>query len=93
MVKHGIRDSRAKKAASANHQDKLQIEVTDKAGNAKQLVLDGENAKAVRESNHSVKAVNEILKKIDGFKDYEVVSESPLLGFSLKMPGRKVTNA
>lgn len=93
MVKHGIRDSRAKKAASANHQDKLQIEVTDKAGNAKQLVLDGENAKAVRESDHSVKAVNEILKKIDGFKDYEVVSESPLLGFSLKMPGRKVTNA
>jgi hypothetical protein len=34
------------------------------------LVLDGDNAKAVKESDHSVDAVNKILKNIDGFKDY-----------------------
>lgn len=90
--KDAIRNARAKKAASANHQDKLQIEVTDKAGASKLLVLDGENAKAVRESDHSVDAVNKILKKIEGFQDYNVASESPTFGFSLKRPGRKVKN-
>ena len=64
MGKHAIKDARAKKASL--QQDQLQVEVTDKAGNSKLLVLDGDNAKAVRDSDHSVEAVDKIIKDIEG---------------------------
>lgn len=90
MGKHAIKDARAKKASL--QQDQLQVEVTDKAGNSKLLVLDGDNAKAVRESDHSVEAVDKIVKNIEGMQDYTVNPKSSLFDFNLRMPGRKVTN-
>lgn len=90
MGKHAIKDSRAKKASL--QQDQLQVEVTDKAGNSKLLVLDGDNAKAVRESDHSVEAVDKIVKNIEGMQDYTVNPKSSLFDFSLRMPGKKVKN-
>lgn len=88
--KHAVKNSRAKKASI--EPDKLQVEVTDKAGNTKLLVLDGENAKAVKNSDHSVESVNKIIKDIEGMQDYEVSAQSNIFDFSLKMPGRKVKN-
>ena len=90
MGKHAIKDSRAKKASL--QQDQLQVEVTDKAGNSKLLVLDGDNAKAVRDSDHSVEAVDKIIKNIEGMQDYTVNPKSSLFDFSLRMPGKKVKN-
>lgn len=90
MGKHAIKDARAKKASL--QQDQLQVEVTDKAGNSKLLVLDGDNAKAVRESDHSVEAVDKIVKNIEGMQDYTVNPKSSLFDFSLRMPGKKVKN-
>ena len=90
MGKHAIKDSRAKKASL--QQDQLQVEVTDKAGNSKLLVLDGDNAKAVRDSDHSVEAVDKIVKNIEGMQDYTVNPKSSLFDFSLRMPGKKVKN-
>lgn len=90
MGKHAIKDARAKKAAL--QQDQLQVEVTDKAGNSKLLVLDGDNAKAVRESDHSVEAVDKIVKNIEGMQDYTVNPKSGLFDFNLRMPGKKVKN-
>lgn len=88
--KHAVKNSRAKKASI--EPDKLQVEVTDKAGNTKLLVLDGENAKAIKNSDHSVESVNKIIKDIEGMQDYEVSAQSNIFDFSLKMPGRKVKN-
>lgn len=88
--KHAIKNSRAKKASI--EPDKLQVEVTDKVGNTKLLVLDGENAKAVKNSDHSVEAVNKIINDIEGMQDYKVSAQSNIFDFSLKMPGRKVKN-
>lgn len=88
MGKHAIKDARAKKASL--QQDQLQVEVTDKAGNSKLLVLDGDNAKAVRDSDHSVEAVDKIIKDIEGMQDYTVNPKSSLFDFSLRMPGKKV---
>lgn len=88
--KHALRDAKAKKASLKP--DTLQVEVTNKDGETKMLVLDGDNAKAVKESDHSVDAVNKILKNIDGFKDYEVSPKSTLFGYDIKMPGRKVSD-
>lgn len=88
--KHALREAKAKKASLKP--DMLQVEVTNKAGDTKMLVLDGDNAKAVKESDHSVDAVNQILHNIDGFKDYQVSPKSTLFGYDIKMPGRKVTN-
>ena len=88
MGKHAIKDARAKKASL--QQDQLQVEVTDKAGNSKLLVLDGDNAKAVRDSDHSVEAVDKIVKNIEGMQDYTVNPKSSLFDFSLRMPGKKV---
>ena len=90
MGKHAIKDARAKKASL--QQDQLQVEVTDKAGNSKLLVLDGDNAKAVRDSDHSVEAVDKIVKNIEGMQDYTVNPKSSLFDFSLRMPGKKVKN-
>lgn len=90
MGKHAIKDARAKKASL--QQDQLQVEVTDKAGNSKLLVLDGDNAKAVRDSDHSVEAVDKIIKNIEGMQDYTVNPKSSLFDFSLRMPGKKVKN-
>lgn len=90
MGKHAIKDSRAKKASL--QQDQLQVEVTDKAGNSKLLVLDGDNAKAVRDSDHSVEAVDKIVKNIEGMQDYTVNPKSSLFDFNLRMPGKKVKN-
>lgn len=86
--KHALREAKAKKASLKP--DMLQVEVTNKQGETKMLVLDGDNAKAVKESDHSVDAVNKILKNIDGFKDYEVSPKSTLFDYDIKMPGRKV---
>ena len=88
MGKHAIKDARAKKASL--QQDQLQVEVTDKAGNSKLLVLDGDNAKAVRDSDHSVEAVDKIVKNIEGMQDYTVNPKSSLFDFNLRMPGKKV---
>lgn len=88
--KHAVKNSRAKKASI--EPDKLQVEVTDKAGNTKLLVLDGENAKAIKNSDHSVESVNKIIKDIEGMQDYKVSAQSNVFDFSLKMPGRKVKN-
>lgn len=90
MGKHAIKDARAKKASL--QQDQLQVEVTDKAGNSKLLVLDGDNAKAVRDSDHSVEAVDKIVKNIEGMQDYSVNPKSSLFDYSLRMPGKKVKN-
>ena len=90
MGKHAIKDARAKKASL--QQNQLQVEVTDKQGNSKLLVLDGDNAKAVRDSDHSVEAVDKIIKNIEGMQDYTVNPKSSLFDFSLRMPGKKVTN-
>ena len=90
MGKHAIKDARAKKASL--QQDQLQVEVTDKAGNSKLLVLDGDNAKAVRDSDHSVESVDKIIKNIEGMQDYTVNPKSSLFDFSLRMPGKKVKN-
>lgn len=90
MGKHAIKDARAKKASL--QQGQLQVEVTDKAGNSKLLVLDGDNAKAVRDSDHSVEAVDKIIKNIEGMQDYTVNPKSSLFDFSLRMPGKKVKN-
>ena len=46
--------------------NKLQVEVTDKAGNTKLLVLDGKNAEAIQKSDKSVESVNKIIKNIEG---------------------------
>lgn len=86
--KHAVKKARGEKVSIIP--DKLQIEVTDKAGNTKLLVLDGENAKAVKNSDHSVESVNKIIKNIEGMQDYEVSAQSNVFDFSLKMPGRKV---
>lgn len=86
--KHAIKKAKAEKVSVIP--DKLQVEVTDKAGNTKLLVLDGENAKAVKNSDHSVESVNKIIKDIEGMQDYEVSPQSNIFDFSLKMPGRKV---
>jgi hypothetical protein len=88
--KHAVKNSRAKKVSI--EPDKLQVEVTDKAGNTKLLILDGENAKAIKNSDHSVESVNKIIKDIEGMQDYEVSAQSNIFDFSLKMPGRKVKN-
>jgi hypothetical protein len=88
MGKHAIKDARAKKAAL--QQDQLQVEVTDKVGNSKLLVLDGDNAKAVRDSDHSVEAVDKIIKNIEGMQDYTVNPKSSLFDYSLRMPGKMV---
>lgn len=88
--KHAVKNSRAKKASV--EPNKLQVEVTDKDGNSKLLVLDGENAKAIKNSDHSVESVNKIIKDIEGMQDYEVSAQSNIFDFSLKMPGRKVKN-
>lgn len=90
MGKHAIKDARAKKASL--QQDQLQVEVTDKAGNSKLLVLDGDNAKAVRDSDHSVESVDKIIKNIEGMQDYTVNPKSSLFDYSLRMPGKKVKN-
>lgn len=90
MGKHAIKDARAKKASL--QQGQLQVEVTDKAGNSKLLVLDGDNAKAVRDSDHSVEAVDKIIKNIEGMQDYTVNPKSSLFDYSLRMPGKKVKN-
>ena len=88
MGKHAIKDARAKKASL--QQNQLQVEVTDKSGNSKLLVLDGDNAKAVRDSDHSVESVEKIIKNIEGMQDYTVNPKSSLLDFSLRMPGKMV---
>lgn len=88
--KHALREAKAKKASLKP--DMLQVEVTNKQGETKMLVLDGDNAKAVKESDHSVDAVNKILHNIDGFKDYQVSPKSTLFDYDIKMPGRKVKN-
>lgn len=85
--KHAIKKARAEKARIP---DKLQVEVTDKAGNTKLLVLDGKNAEAIQKSDKSVESVNKIIKNIEGMQDYEVSPQSNIFDFSLKMPGRKV---
>lgn len=90
MGKNAIKTSRAKQAAL--QKDKLQLEVTNKAGESKLLVLDGDNAKAVRNSSHSVEDVNKIIRDIDGLQDYSVSPKSGLFDYSIHMPGKKVKN-
>ena len=89
--KHAVKNSRAKKASIDTN--KLQMEVIDKNGNVKLLVLDGDNAKAVKNSDHSVEAVNKIIHDIDGMQGYDVTSKSSVFDFSVRMPGRKTKNA
>lgn len=89
MGKHALNTSKAKKAAKT---DMLQVEVKDQAGNTKMLVLDGPDAEAVRKSDHSVEAVNNILKNIENAQGYTVSPKSGLFDFELKRPGRKVKN-
>lgn len=94
--KHAIKNARAKKAALQKGPDgaaKLQVEVVDGNGKNKMLVLDGEHAKAVRNSDHSETAVNKIIQDIEGFKDYKVVPKFSVSNYKLHMPGTKVTNA
>ena len=90
VAKHAVKNNRAK--AASLETDKLQVEVTDKAGNAKLLVLDGDNAKAVKNSDHSVESVNKIINDIEGMQDYKVTPKSRVFDFSLRMPGKKVKN-
>lgn len=86
MGKHALNTARAKKAAKT---DMLQVEVTDKKGNTKMLVISGDDADAIRKSDHSVKAVNDILQNIKGGNEYTVSPKSSLFNFDLKKPGRK----
>ena len=89
--KHAIKNARAKQASLVP--DKVQVEVVDNQGKSKLLVLDGDNAKAVRESDHSVESINKIVKNMEGLQDYQVTPKSSVFDFSIKMPGRKVTNS
>ena len=90
MGKHYLKDAKAKQASLQS--DKLQIEVVDKNNQPKILILDGDNAKAVRQSNHSVDEVNKILHDMEGMQDYNVSPKSSLFNYSLHMPFTKVKN-
>ena len=88
--KHAYKNARAK-SASINS-DKLQVEVVGPDNKSKMLILDGDNAKAVRESNHSVESVNKIINNMEGMQNYKVSPKSSLFDVGLAMPGRKVKN-
>lgn len=88
--RHALKNSAAKKASL--EADKLQVEVTD-GKNTKLLILDGENAKAVKNSDHSVESVNKIINDIEGMQNYKVTAKSKVFDYSIKMPGRKGTDA
>lgn len=90
MGKHAYKNARAKNASISN--DKLQVEVVGPDNKSKMLILDGDNAKAVRESNHSVEAVNKIINNMEGMQNYKVSPKSSLFDVDLAMPGRKVKN-
>ena len=88
--KHAVKNARAKQASLVP--DKVQVEVVDNQGKSKLLVLDGDNAKAVRESDHSVESINKIVQNMEGMQNYQVTPKSSVFDFSIRMPGRKVKN-